>query len=678
MRVADWHFSCFFNGMSRHLKKLFFSLTLVSIASSFVIANVEAYGPMPVVASPITNMNLTFNRKLEVPTQALDLAVRDSGGLKLTDGLIVLQDDVTIDAPVLDPNTNLPQVGPDGKPLTTPILYKKNTILDPLNKPEDNILLPVDVTVSANAVINGDFPIGRFGYIGVAPRFASKNLEMFASKMGHSLRVKAFVTQDILDTYEFNLLSRFKSYSDMLAKPTIHLETLQNLKQMAANSTNASMKKWYTVTSYYGKHLYENRTLDIYDQTTSEADYKTTILALMIQTYFGDPVESLETAPALIEKYLALYNQYKTDPTTLAARRDISAALFKAHFKDLYVEGTPVPPIFTILPLVTPSPLPSGAPSPIPSPLPLPAATLPTHPDALGVLTFVYPIAIDKDGPFKLPSPGLRKFPLSSSIEGRWFSNRWLSEFGGFPFLQITADGVAFHGPITMGDDGKTWFLRRGNVSHSCMRMDPSDILELRALIPKNMNDLQRLNQTIPLRITEWPDVADIDNNGTNEVMDVAYYSIPTSGAAIGDPLTFRPSVYNKTYWTNMFSPYIKSKRLGSKNTFRVTTSKITDPTTGKVSTVNGGVFTGLPKYDVVQEVINKKQVDDSKGRVKPIFQDVLEAVGYYSEPLPIKTFAQRPTQIIQYREDGVLYQDADNGGGDNWGSFPPKVVNKF
>lgn len=602
-------------------------------------------GPFPITRSHIDKMTFTFKRKLEAPTQALALATH---GI-LTDGLLTLDDAVTIQA--IDPVTKLPPIGADGLPVP-PVVYPAGTVLDPRTNPADDILIPKGITVSSTALADGDYEIGRFAYLGVVPRFESKNLEMFASKMGHTLRVKAYVTQDVLDTYEFTLLDRFKSFSDMFAKPTIHLEPLKDLRQMADAASNADARKWFSVAAMYSKNLYDNESHDVFATPASESDYKRLILTRMIQIYLNDP-------RATVEGGLALFNQYKADPNFLLSRRGQSADLFRAHFKDRFVEGAPAEPLYPIAPLVAPKPWPSGVPSPIPSVLPTPvpsASPAPDpHADALGFITLVYPIAIDKEGPFKLPSPGIRKFPLSSSIEGRWFSNRWLGEFGGFPFLQITPDGVANHGPITMGE-GDTWYLRRDNVSHSCMRMDASDLMELRALIPRNMNQLQKLGQTIPYWIFEWPDVADLDNNGTREVVDVAYYSLPTSGSAIGTVASWDPSVYNKTYWKRMFSPY--AKKLKSKNTFTIATAQETDPSTGAAKTVNVGTFTGLPKYDVVN--------------------GTLKSVGYYTEPLPIKTFPQRPTQIIQYREDGTVYMGADDDGADRWGSYPPQVVNKF
>ncbi|MBS1963542.1 MAG: hypothetical protein JST04_15105 [Bdellovibrionales bacterium] len=643
---------------SRARVSAFFGIVL---SLSFA-AQAEKYGPFPIRRSAVEKMAYSFRVKLEEPTMALDLA--NSG--HLTDGLLTLMNDVTIKAPI-DPVTKKTKLGPDGQPLPD-MLYPAGYVLDPKNKPEDNILLPKDVMVTAAAMADGKYEIGRFAYLGVAPRFESKNLEMYASKMGHTLRVKGFVTRDVLDSYEFTLLDRFASYAKMLDNPKIRLEPLKDLAKMSEKASNGDSKKWFAVAAMYSHHLYDDGSGDIYsgqplvpqpnptvtpsaDQLAKiaagrieEARYKKIILDRMIRIYLNDP-------SATVESGLALYDSYVKDPNFMLSRRAQSEALFRAHFGSVFAEGKPVAPLYPIAPLVAPSPLPSG--SPVAAATPIPPA-VDAHPDALGFITIVYPIAIDKEGPFKLPKPGLRKFPLSSSVEGYWWSGRWGSEFGGFPFIQITEDGVANHGPITIGN-GDTWYLRRDNVSHSCMRMDASDVMELRALIPRNMRSLARLGQTIPYWIFEWPDVTDVNNDGKNEVIDVAYYSLPTSGSAISKPEAWAPGAYNKIYWKKVFSPYVG--RLKSKNTFTISTVEETDAS-GAKHTRNVGTFKGLPKYDVVG--------------------GVLKSVGYYTEELPIWTFAQRPTQIIQFREDDVVYGNADDNGDDTFGSYYPGVVNKF
>ena len=144
------------------------------------------------------------------------------------------------------------------------------------------------------------------------------------------------------------------------------------------------------------------------------------------------------------------------------------------------------------------------------------------------------------------------------------------------------------------------------------MRMDASDLMELRALMPRNMTQLQKLGQTIPYWIFEWPDVTDLNNDGKREVVDVAYYSLPVNGSGITKVENWAPSVYNKIYWNKFFTPY--NKRLKSKNTFTIKTLEEIDPVTGVKKKTNIGTFTGLPKYDVVN--------------------GVLKSVGYYTEEL--------------------------------------------
>ncbi len=628
--IAEERKFLFIRRMKTGFRVILSSISLLVGTVCIASPLLEPLGPFPVRRTPVDPMSFTYTRKLEAVTAAIDLATWVPSPAQLVDGVLTLQNSAKVQAPVVDPATGLVQVDAAGKTVYETKTLAAGTVLDPTRNPADNVILPKDLTVTALVSVSGNLTFGRFAYLGVAPRFEAKNLEMFASKMGHSLRVKGYVTQALLDGYEFQLLSKFKSYYDMFARTTVHLEPLRDLKQMAATERNPDRKKWTTVASFYSKTLYENPTINVFDSSLSEPAYKNAILTVMIRTYLNDP-------NATIASGLALYQSYRNDPNFAATRKSASAALFKANLGEHYAEGQPVPAVASVMDI---------APITVEAADADPIVAVP-HPDAVGVVNFVYPIAIDKDGPFGLPRPGLRRFPLSSSIEGRWFSLRWLDEFGGFPFLMITPEGVAFHGPITFNSGNDTWYLRRDNVSHSCMRMDGSDIMELRALLPKNMNSLQRLGTTIPLRITEWPDVDDLNNDGKNEVVDVAYYTMPTPGTRIVNPNVWKPEVNNKEYWKRMFGPSVG--KLPSQNTFTISTTP-----DGK----NSGVFTGIPKYDIVG--------------------GALTVVGYYMEELPIKTMPQRPTQIIQYREDGVLYNDPESGGGDYNGTYPPGVVNKF
>jgi hypothetical protein len=584
---------------------------ILPLAFSSAASAATTDGPFPIERTQVTNVKYSFDRKLEIDRMSGELAAESAS----EDGTITLKTSIVVKKAVIDPVTLMPVLNPDGTALTTDVAYAAGTILNPSLNPDDNILLPKGVTVTNKVTANGPKTIGRFTYYGNAPRFTNDNLEMTASKMGHSLRVKAWVTSDMMIKHEYKLLMRFKGIYDAFMNPKIHVSRLKSFTQMANATSNSDLKKWYQVAAHYSQPLIENSSVNVYDRTKDEVTTKTIILTGILQALMNNKLLT-------IDQGLLLLSQYTTDPNLINTRAMISSNLFTSQFSDRFAR----------------------------------VVIDPAKPARIGYLTFVYPIAIDKKGPFGLPSPGLRQFPLRESMESRIWSSRWLDEFGGFPFMQITSEGVAFHGPITsMSDASDTWYLRRDNVSHSCMRMDPSDLLELRALLPEDMLALQAAGRTIPLVIQEWPDVTDVDNNGTMEVIDVAYYNMPTYLGKVNNPENWKPSAMNKQYWTDMFSPFIN--KLPSKNTFVVNTTQVVDPITKVVTKTNAGVFTGLPIYTIIRG------------------ETVI--IGY-NAVTPIMTMAQRPTAILQYKEDAVEYKDLDNEMSDNKGIYPQRYFNKL
>ena len=74
--------------------------------------------------------------------------------------------------------------------------------------------------------------------------------------------------------------------------------------------------------------------------------------------------------------------------------------------------------------------------------------------------------------------------------------------WGGFPFLAYN-NGIAFHGPITAQSsktaaDVKVWYLRRGDVSSGCNRMNGENVTELAHVIGVNMRKIYGANQSYP------------------------------------------------------------------------------------------------------------------------------------------------------------------------------------
>ncbi len=71
--------------------------------------------------------------------------------------------------------------------------------------------------------------------------------------------------------------------------------------------------------------------------------------------------------------------------------------------------------------------------------------------------------------------------------------------WGGFPFLAYN-QGIAFHGPITSQSsktaaDLKVWYLRRGDVSGGCNRMNGEHVVEMTHVIGVSMRKIYGANQ---------------------------------------------------------------------------------------------------------------------------------------------------------------------------------------
>jgi hypothetical protein len=80
----------------------------------------------------------------------------------------------------------------------------------------------------------------------------------------------------------------------------------------------------------------------------------------------------------------------------------------------------------------------------------------------------------------------------ANTLAGNWIithkdrgkPNNAKGAFGRFPFLLYTgSNGHALHGPITKLEVQQRWFLKRGEVSHGCNRMEGEHVTELAVLL---------------------------------------------------------------------------------------------------------------------------------------------------------------------------------------------------
>jgi hypothetical protein len=417
--------------------------------------------------------------------------------------------------------------------------------------------------------------------VGVAPKFDAGEIELTVSKMSLTLRATAWITQDRIDQFSSQLYKRWEQIDSTLQDPNFVLHPLIKLESLATKDTSIA---WTKIAGQYSSHILENRGVEVYNSKRNASsleaagktdDYRSSISTAILRYYFNDNSLTPESVRA--------DNKIRDNLISVASSRN----LFKSHYQSVFTSKT-------------------------------------TKPGYLGHITMVYPIAATVEGPFSQPAESSRTLMSYGTIEARWWSDKWDDEFAGLPFILIESSGVAFHGPITNFAPLDVWFLRRGYVSHGCHRMDSSDILELRNMLPRNIKDLGKVR----LNILNNFDVTDWNNDGKEEVIDVKYYTVPTSvaiakGKTIDDAV--RPYLIE-----NQMKTYYQNNAFASKF-YKASTD-----------TING-----TPKY----KVVGGKLVQD----------------GVHGS-LPLARFNYSPSRILQYKELGTQMVPYD----DNRGKYPP------
>lgn len=425
-------------------------------------------------------------------------------------------------------------------------------------------------------------------YIGVVPRFAASELTLTASKMGLTLRAQAYVKASVIDSYASQLATRYLRIAKALQSGKINLFPLKSAAQIAKTKTNLTEKVWMSVAQIYSENILDHQGVELYSEMTPNERNENVLVALA-RFYFQNSGLTLVSAQSFAEGVLQSPAQYV----------DLSKQLFSFHLGDSFTADK-------------------------------------SKSEYLGYLTLVYPIAADTDGPFAIPSEGVHQLGIPGSIEARWWSNKWYDEFGGFPYLMFTTDGVAFHGPISNRPVESAWYLRRDFASHGCMRMSPSDILELRALLPSNIS--HNPSEKVTVIVKTWPDVADWHLTGVPSVIDVGYYGMPNytppTIKTLDAMLDFwKLETAQKRFFQSHYAKF--NGMLPSKNTFDV----------------GSGKFTGLPNYEIAGGALTHSN---------------------YLSPVSVYTFPVKKQRILQYREPGVKLTGFD----DNGGLYPPAYFN--
>lgn len=432
-----------------------------------------------------------------------------------------------------------------------------------------------------NTPLKKNAHVGRYLYVGTAPKFEGEELELTTSKMSLTMRATGWMTQAKIDDFAAHLYRRWEQIDGTMDDPKFELHPLIKLETLATKDTSIA---WTKIAKQYSSHVLENRGVEIYNNKRNANslvnngkvdEYRQSVSTAILRYFFNDnslTPEQVKADNKLRDSLLSKVNSQK---------------LFKQHYSSVF----------------TPTSAKSGF---------------------VGFLTFVYPVAATTAGPFDQPREQVRTLMPSGSVESRWWSAKWDDEFGGLPFILIEPSGVAFHGPITNFEALDVWYLRRGYVSHGCQRMDTSDIIELRNILPKKMKDFGKVKLTILNNF----DVADINNDGKKEVVDVKYYNIPS---AVSIPA-------GKTM-DDVVKPYLVQNQMKSFYQNHPYASKFYDASTDSIK--------GTPNYKVVGGALTKDGTH---------------------EALPLMRFTYQPNRVIQYRELDVQLVPFDDTKGD----FPP------
>jgi hypothetical protein len=475
-------------------------------------------------------------------------------------------------------------------------LYALELKESPLQKEEDFVAPFPHLRTNTPKKFNAT--VGRYLYLGAVPKFKPQDIEITVSKSMLTVRIKAWVDKELYNQYAIHLLKRYKRIVDaFLNDDKLEFVPLQTIKSLRAKNKKQDVQAWLDIVEPYMKHILEFNVDLEQIKNLPKKEYTKEILTSLIRYY-------LDSKTKTIDDGLNLLSEIQKNPSDIKTVL-LSRSLFLKHLSDNFTKSTK------------------------------------RGENYIGYLTFVYPIAATSDGPFSIPREGFYGVGLSGNDESKWWSNKWQDEFGGMPYILLHWNGVAFHGPITNYSPLDIWFLRRGFVSHGCFRMDASDILEYRMILPGKPNELMKKNQLISTRVLEYPDIDDWNEDGVLEVMDVAYYQVPGYVPYDKDPEKIA-SFVSKYLYPN-------SQILWRRKQFDVFNAKTTNKTKKIIYDENKQTLKNLYLYSVK----NNQLIKDK----------------FLEQEIPFFVFKTRGNQIIQYREKGVEYVGFD----DVSGKYPPR-----
>ncbi|MCB9593006.1 MAG: L,D-transpeptidase [Sandaracinaceae bacterium] len=197
---------------------------------------------------------------------------------------------------------------------------------------------------------------------------------------------------------------------------------------------------------------------------------------------------------------LALLAGCAADPSPSSSFDEENGDYFEGH---AYDEGrTDAPLDFEKADLASPYSIPEGLPTLARPEIIVSLANTTVHLfDRETGFSRVYPTGVGALGSSGRSITPTGHFATSPDTSDRWWyvPNRWEpAYFEGYPFLRITAENsrgyntYGLHGPITNP-------LMRGYVSHGCMRMEKTDLVEVWAMVRSHASTPVTIQQEVEL-----------------------------------------------------------------------------------------------------------------------------------------------------------------------------------
>jgi hypothetical protein len=499
--------------------------------------------------------------------------------------------------------------------------------------------VPSETSLSASKA-----PVGRYLYLGAAPKFKSRDLELTIGKSSFTLRVKAKVSREMIEGYASYLWKRLSIIKKDFKNQRLIFEPLitnQNYEEFTGKVLGDEDRLWLNTAFQFSEPIFQNHPRNVLPRSRngfSYSSYKQIIL---------DSYENYLFFPESVK------SEFETPNPQSLEDAQYSELLFKAHYSDQFTEYKT------------------------------------QNGSYVGYLTFVYPIAIEAQGPFvDDPREGVHR--IQSIIEAYWHSGTWAYEFAGLPFIRIDSVANGFHGPISRKKSLKTWYLDRAPVSHGCLRMNPSDLMELRQLLPVRERIFTgpvhkpEVHQSIPVRVLNGFDVTDWDLDGDYEVVDVAYYSsfekhplwskylkqmeeIALSNTSKRKQVKISVSELRRAFYSQRYQRLSASLSEYHRSVYGREISGRSIPNV--FFSIVTGRFSNLPIFDFPRSVASGYAELKRKGIV---------------ENLNLKVFPYRGGQVIQYRDRAISpysLSDFPNGShfkDDRAGPFSPDKYNNI